>query len=102
MKRDYSRLKREGTFCGTIKLAKVKRRHRDDLARPSAPRPGYRVIPLGDYDSTMVDRMARADRPRVQRWVGAEAAKKKGHGPWGVSEHDAGRYSGRSPFPKIN
>ena len=102
MKTDYSKLKRDGTFSGTIKLAKVKRRHRDDLARHSAPRTGYRVIPIGDFDAAMVDRMARTDRPRVQRWVGAEAGNKTSRGAWGVFEDDAGRYSRRCTYRKIN
>jgi len=104
MKTDYSRLKKAGTFCGTIKAAKVKRRDRDDLARHSAPCTGYRVIPIGVVDSMEVSERARSYRPRVQRWTTARAGGKTGLAPYGwyVAEHSAGQYSRRCTYHMIN
>jgi hypothetical protein len=104
---DYSKLRRENRLGGTIVAAKAKRDHRDNLARHPARRTGYRLIPIGDYDLRIVTRLAKAARPRVRRWVGARARNKSvgatfdGRG-WGVHEDDAGRYSARCRYRKID
>ena len=96
---DYSRLRKAGLFSGTIKDATAKRRHRDKLALATAPDGGYVAIPLGTADSARINSLARAERPRVQRWIGARGLRPRtSPTSWGITEINCGRYSSRCTF----
>jgi len=106
---DYSALRQRGLLSGTIKSARAKRAQREDrrwVEPDYKPWHGhYRLIPLGQIDEVKVDRLARADRPRVRRWESALPADKTVGDPpagWGVSDIDMGRYSSRCTFAKID
>ena len=104
---NYSQLRRAGLLSGTIKNATAKRRHRDKLACATVPRGGWVPIPLGAVDSARVDSLARATRPRVQRWTGARArwprqGRRRDAPDWGIKEIDCGRYSRRCTFRVID
>jgi len=109
---NYSELRQAGLLSGTIKDATAKRRHRDKLALATAPDGGYVAIPLGTADSARVNSLARAERPRIQRWIGARGLRPrpspsllyrlKSGRSWGISEINCGRYSSRCTYPMID
>jgi hypothetical protein len=104
---NYSQLRKAGLLSGTIKNATAKRRHRDKLACATVPQAGYVPIPLGAVDSAQVGSLARAKRPRVQRWTGARArwsrrGRRKDAPDWGIEEIDCGRYSRGCTFRVID
>ncbi len=113
---NLSALRSKGILTGTIKDAKRKRADRAAAQYSTNKRTEYRIIELGPDDTREVDLLAYADRPRVQRWAGAKAEGKQsycrlggpqsrewlGQSSWGVDEVDAGRYSGRCRYRKVD
>tara|TARA_A100001037_G_scaffold281475_1_gene285183 strand:+ start:8 stop:898 length:891 start_codon:yes stop_codon:yes gene_type:complete len=116
MECNFSTLRDKGLLKGTIKEAKRKRADRAAAQYITNKRAEYRVIELGPDDTREVDLLAYADRPRVQRWASAKAAGKQsycrlggpqsrewlGQSSWGIDEIDAGRYSRRCRYRKVD
>ncbi len=115
MECSFSTLRDKGLLKGTIKEAKRKRADRAAAQYSTNKRTEYRVIELGPDDTREVDLLAYDTFPRRQRWASARAEGKTFHASaedkfwdwkdelsWGVDEVDAGRYSRRCRYRKIN
>jgi len=100
----YQNLRNEGKLHGTIKRAVALAATRPDASAEPDKRAPIVVLPLGPVDAFFVDKLARAEHPRLKNWEGAEATahvENRASG-WTVVDQDHGAYSCRCKWHRIS